>query len=269
MEDLIILWHDRPRDQVVELMTGVSSQLRSARQLLGLGSVPTMKAVIVNSTLEASRSFPLVSNAARRGHVYGGFAFGELDVFVLAGLNKDGIIHETVHLLTDEAVGSFSAALPAWLNEGLAMYFETSSMNRETVVSDAARAGRLAPLRTMATVPGRPQDVRVFYAQSRSLVNYMMDSHGQSKMSALLREVDEGMRIEQAIPATYGITLDELDREWRATLSLGATFSPVADPGTLGTSVLISGAAIVALASVLVRWFRSRYKARSLDHTSE
>ena len=267
--DLTILWHDRPRDDVIAVVEEVDRRLRGVRQLLGLGTVSTMKAVILNNSREASRSFPLVSDAARRGHIYGGFAFGELDVFVLAGLNRDGIIHETTHLLIDEAIDSPRARLPAWLNEGLAMYFEASASRRQGTVSDAAQAGRLIPLRSMGKVPGRPRDISVFYAQSWSLVSHMMDTQGQGRMSALLRAINEGMRIEEAVPAVYGMSLDELDREWRTRLSQEVAFAPPADPGTLGTSVLIAGAVAVAVVAVLVRWFRNLSKSRAPDDAGE
>ena len=88
--DMVVLWHDRPSDEVVEVATSVNQQLIEVKALLGLEDTTPMKAVIFSSVREAGRSFPMVSDAARRGHIFGGFAFGELDLFVLVGLNRDG-----------------------------------------------------------------------------------------------------------------------------------------------------------------------------------
>ena len=74
------------------------------------------------------------------------------------------MVHEATHLLLDRAVDSPLARVPAWLNEGLAMYFESDSYRREATVARAARDSALLRLGAMNTVPGRPEDVRQFYA---------------------------------------------------------------------------------------------------------
>ena len=94
--------------------------------MLGLVTAPPMKAVILNNRREADRGLPTVSEAATRGHLYGGFAFRDYDLFVLLGLSEDGIVHEATHLMVNEAVDSPLARVPDWLNEGLATYFESA-----------------------------------------------------------------------------------------------------------------------------------------------
>ncbi len=255
--DLVVLWHDRPESEVKEVARDVNERLGAVREVLGLDRTEPMKAVILNDSREASRSFPVVSEAASRGHLYGGFAFGELDVFVLVGLSQDGMVHEMTHLLIDEALSSPLAVIPAWLNEGLAMYFESGSGGREATVSRAASRGNLLPLRSMGTVPGIPSDVRLFYAQAWSLVDYMMASRGQESMTALLGAISRGRSIDAAILVTHGISLEGLEREWRVEAAGGSSVGAIADPGTIGTSFLIAGSFVVALVIVLFRWLRN------------
>ena len=254
--DLILLWHDRPRAGVVRVASDVSQRLVAVRELLGLEETKPMKAVIVNSSGEAGRNFPRISEASSRGHLYGGFAFGDLDVFVLAGLDRDGIVHEMTHLLIDEAVDSPLAKMPSWLNEGLAMYFESGSRGREATVSQAASRGGLRPLRTMGNQPGRPREVRVFYAQAWSTVNYMMETYGEERMAALLTALEDGGGIEKAIPSAYGMSLDELEQEWLGQITGGSSVATPSDPGSVGTSVIITGAVAVAAVAVIIRWLR-------------
>ena len=256
-DGLVVLWHNRPESEVIEVARDVNERLVAVRELLGLENTKPMKAVILNNSREASRSFPLVSEAASRGHLYGGFAFGELDVFVLVGLNRDGMIHEMTHLLIDEAIDSPLARIPAWLNEGLAMYFESGSGGREATVSRAASRGDLLPLRSMGAVPGIPSDVRLFYAQAWSLVDYMMTSRGQESMTALLGAINSGRSIEAAVLVTYGTSLEGLEREWMVEVTGGSSVGAIADPGTIGTSFLIAGSVVVALIIVLFRWLRN------------
>ena len=119
--DLAILWHDRPRRDVERVLADVAPRVEEIKSLFGLDEAGVMKAVIVNSRREARQSFPFISEAASSGHLYGGFAFGEMGVFILHGLYPNGIIHEAAHLLLHEAVDSPLARVPSWLNEGLAM----------------------------------------------------------------------------------------------------------------------------------------------------
>ena len=261
--DLIFLWHDRPESRVVEVAKDVDQRLRPVRELLGLHDPEPMKAVLVNSPAEAGRSFPLISGETTRNHVYGGFAFGDLDVLVLLGLNTDGIVHEMTHLLIDDALDSPFARVPDWLNEGLAMYFESSSAGSNRTLTQAARDGRLKPLRSMGNVPGRPQDVRLFYAQSRSIVRHVMDAHGQERMATLLASLNDGNRIEEAIEATYGMTLEQLEGEWEAQFRGETSGSPTADAGTIGTSAIIAGAVAVTATALVVRWLRRIVTSRS------
>ena len=264
LQDLAILWHDRPRSRVDRVGAEVEMRLVEVKRLLGLKDTRPMKAVIVNTAREAARSFPFVSGAASKGHVYGGFAFGQYDVFVLAGLNTDGIMHEMTHLLVDEALGYARARVPSWLNEGLAMHFESGSRGRETMVAGAARAERLIPLRSMGKVPGRPGDVRLFYAQSWSFVKHLMDVYGADYMSVLLDSLKDGNRIDKAVSEAYGVPLDELERNWKAEINGGPSVTRV-DPGSLGTSAIIGGAVAVAIVAAIMRWFRQATAASNSD----
>ncbi len=266
--DLVVLWHDHPAQSVTEVAVDVATRLGMVKTLLGLGSVAPMKAVIVNTSSEAGQSFPLVSGAARAGHLYGGFAFGELDVFLLGGLSRDGMIHEMTHLLIDEALDSPLAKMPSWLNEGLAMYYESSPGARGALVERAARRGDLLPLRSMGSVPGRPDDVRLFYAQSWSLVAHIMETRGPEPMSTLLGALNQGLPIDEAIPVAYDVSLSELEAKWKADLFEDIPLVAPADPGTVGTSALIAGALAVAAAVVGFRWLR-RPRRSSTDEEED
>ena len=252
----VILWHDRSERDVERVLAEVAPQVEEIKSLFGLADVGIMKAVIVNSSREARRSFPFISQAATSGHVYGGFAFGEMGVFVLQGLDRDGIVHELTHLLLDEAVDSPLARVPSWLNEGLAMYFESGRSFRGSALADADRDGDLLPLRGMASQPGRPRDVGLFYAKSRNVVRYMMDAYGSAAMVALLGAINDGGSIDAALRQAYGIGLDELDRLWSAQLA-GETAGPLpVDPRASATTFIIAGAVIITATAIAFRWLK-------------
>ena len=254
--DLVILWHDRSRTDVERVLADVAPRVEDVKALFGLGDAGVMKAVIVNSSREARRSFPFISEAATSGHVYGGFAFGAMGVFVLRGLDPDGIVHEMTHLLLDEAIDSPLARVPSWLNEGLAMYFEVGRTFRESALANADRDGDLLPLRGMHSQPGRPRDVGLFYAKAQSVVDYMMESYGPGAMVTLLGAINSGRDIDTAVRQAYGMSLDELDRRWSARLADQSVVPPSIDPGTSATTFIITGAVMVTASVIAFRWLK-------------
>ena len=265
--DLELLWHDRPRRLVGDVAADVIERSRAAKQLLGISSPTPMKAVILNSFVETSKSFPNVSEAASEGHVYGGFALGEFDTFVLGSLSVDGMVHEMTHLYVDEAIEGPGVRVPSWLNEGLAMYFESGPRGRDRILARAAVGNRLIPLRSMGAVPGRPDDIRTFYAQSWSIVRYLIDGHGEEGMSDLLAEIGDGAPVEAAVQTVYGKSLEEIDAEWRNSLARRTSLFPRPDPGTFGTSMLIGAAMAAAMLAVGFRWLKRLVRPPDVEDT--
>ena len=155
----------------------------------------------------------------------------------MQGLGADTMVHESTHLLLDLAVDSTLARVPAWLNEGLAMQFESDSRARERLVERSARLNSLLRLRNMGSVPGRPREVGMFYAQAWSVVDYMVDTHGAERMSALLTAINDGQKIEDAVPTAYGLTLEQLEARWKAQVLGETTVAARPDPGTIGTAL--------------------------------
>lgn len=251
------LWHDRPVDQVVGVSDAVAERLDEVRQVMGLDAVPPMKAVFVNDTREAERSFPSVSGTATRTHLYGGFAFREYDLFVLAELHTDGVVHEATHLMLDEAVSSAVTQVPSWLHEGLATYFESSSNRRERSLAQAARSSSLMPLSHMNRQPGKPSDVRVFYDQSWGVVNHLMSSYGPDQMTTLIQAMGSGKNPNESLWWAYGLTVDDLDEQWKASLLGSTPVAPRPDPGTLITNSLIGGAVAIVLTVAGLRRLRN------------
>jgi hypothetical protein len=183
---------------------------------------------------------------ARAAHLYEGFAFGHLDLFLVSRLNADNLVHEAVHLLVDQEVNSPFATMPRWLNEGLAAYFESESDLREEVAR-AVRKDDILMLRNMDNVPGSPDEVRVFYAQAESTVQYMIETYGQDRMASLINAMKSGTPADDGLLEVYGLTIDELDAEWRSQYFPAVSLTRGPDPGTMVVSALVSLVVVVAL----------------------
>lgn len=157
----------------------------------------------------------------------GGVAIFEHGV-IMAGIGegetqwaKEVIPHELAHLVIGEQIfNCLGIGLPTWLSEGLAVSSEgpISDYDRKAVENSLMR-GSLPLLRTLtAGFPVDPQKTNLAYAMSGEVVRYMLAEYGPEKMSALLSAIQSGMRIDPALQAVYGMSTDELDRAWRASM---------------------------------------------------
>ena len=257
-EDFTLLWHGRSERAVRSVGANVSYRMARVKRILGLDGDYNFKAVLVNDRAEAARSFPPVSQTSQDVSLYAGFALGDHGALVLAGLNHDGLVHELTHLMVDEALDSRQGhtRIPAWLNEGIAMYFEPQGHQRESEVRRAFARNDLIRLRHMGSVPGRPRDVRLFYSQSASIVRFMADAFGEDRLSSLFAAIGDGKTAEQALVSTYGMNIDQLDAAWRTHLSGRRSILEVADPGSLGTSAIIGGALLATATAATVGWIK-------------
>lgn len=258
-QDFTIIYHDRSQRAVRSIASRASIRMARVKALLDLDGDYDFKAVIINDRREATQSFPPVSQTSQDVSLYGGFAFGAYGALTLAGLDQDGLVHELTHLMVSEAMGATGASprrIPGWLNEGIAMYFEPNGGRRESEVRRAYRRGDLIPIRQMRAVPGRPEDVHLFYSQSDSIVRFMGATFGEDRLSKLFAELAAGESIESALDSTYGLTVEELDAAWRLHLSgRGSLFEEI-DPATLGTSAVIGGAILASATIATVRWIK-------------
>ena len=212
--DLAILYHDRPSKLVEKTLLDVHEQIERVKNILMIENIKPQKAIVVNSMEESRRNFPYISERARRDHLFSGFAYGNYDLFLLFGLNRSGMVHEFTHLLLDEALESPAANLPAWLNEGLAMYFESDFSKGNTNIHNALKADGLLPLNSMGTIPGKPTDVHLFYNQSLSLVKFLINEYGENHMSSMIKSIGEGSDVQGAFQQAYGLSLEEFEAEW-------------------------------------------------------
>jgi hypothetical protein len=230
-DNLTVIYHDRPQATIDGLLEAVGARAPSIESTIGAGGGGgPYRAVLFNSNAEARRAFPFVSQAASDGHVFGGFAYEQYGLLVLDHAGVAGVTHELTHLIFGSATNAPTAKRPAWLNEGLAVYFETGSRATSlTQLQRAIRGDSLLSLRAMNSIPGRPEQIDVFYPQSGNFVGYLIERHGGGPMRALVASMRRGVLPAEAVPAAYGITLEGLEAAWR--LDVGARAIEPAVPG--------------------------------------
>ncbi len=135
------------------------------------------------------------------------------------------IPHELSHQVLHQATANPYGGLPVWFDEGLAVYNEeVSNSGFADLVDDAARSGRLIPLAALAaSFPADPELALQSYAQSQSVVAFIISTYGEAKLQELVAAFRSATPVETALQRVLGISVDELDAAWRATLPVPQT----------------------------------------------
>ncbi|MES0278246.1 MAG: peptidase MA family metallohydrolase [Dehalococcoidales bacterium] len=167
---------------------------------------------------------------------------------------KRAIIHELAHMVTHQMTFNPYSAIPTWLNEGLSMYAEgdLDSVYRTALLR--AIAGE-----TLISVRGLSSPFSAFttlsyqsYAQSYSLVSFLISEYGQDSMFQLLGTFKQGASYDDAFLSVYGFNLDDLNDLWRDYVTARDMYMNVT---LISLIVLVTGGFIVA---VFWLWWRPR-----------
>jgi hypothetical protein len=184
----------------------------------------------------------------------GGMAFSEFNIFIMgvsgsdAAWDKDTVIHELTHILVGHLTFSCLGDVPTWLNEGLAMYSEGELDSGAQSQLDQAISGDT--LLTVRSLNGGfselPDKANLSYSQSYSIVNFLVQTYGQDKLTELLTALRDAKTIDDALLEIYGFDSDGLEDAWRQsvgaaprTVSAQATAMPT--PTFVPTYVPVAG----------------------------
>lgn len=158
-------------------------------------------------------------------------------VLMLADGGGDILRHELTHVVTSAAGEGPYGGVPAWLDEGTAMYAQSEPGEAFTsALEGAVRRDRLLSVRSMTSPTGDPDKVTLFYGQAWSLVRFLVEEYGEEKFAQLYATFKEGSTTDNALQQVYGFDQEGLEDAWRASLGLAprqratVTPSPTATP---------------------------------------
>ncbi len=150
----------------------------------------------------------------------GGLFDGRIRVPVRGALADPGELERVLtHEYTHAVVRSVApTGAPTWLNEGLAVVFETGGL--DLARREVAKATAFIPLAELqASFGSLPADrVPLAYAESAMAVQAIIDKAGTPALMALLGDVGTGIAFDSAFANRVGVPFTEFARDWQAAL---------------------------------------------------
>jgi hypothetical protein len=176
----------------------------------------------------------------------GGQAYPAYNIFIMGISESDStwdqntVIHELTHILVGHFTFSCLGDVPTWLNEGLAMYSEGElDSGSQSQLDQAINSDALLTVRSLnGGFSELPDKANLSYSQSYSIVNFLIKTYGQEKLTELLTALRDAKTIDDALLEIYGFDSDGLEDAWRQ--SVGAAPRAVsAQPTSMPTPTFV------------------------------
>jgi len=131
--------------------------------------------------------------------------------------------HELTHLVTNQVTFNAYGDTPVWLDEGLAMNFEGPiEVPFANALAKAIAEQKLFSVRSLASPFSAFADEAILgYAESHSIVAFLIKEYGQAKMLDLLNAFRQGASYDGALMKVYGFDMDGLNALWRQRIMPG------------------------------------------------
>ncbi len=248
--DITIYWYQGNDDFARQLMVVAQEALIRLAMDTGAHLQRPVRLYIYASAqdLQGAMIFPQEWTGGVAYTTYGTVAIG-----INAGnmeWGKRTIVHELTHLVTQQVTFNPYNSLPVWLNEGLSMYAEGEM--EPLFINHLRQATENDELISVCSLASPfSADARLSYlsyAQSMSIVEFLIDNYGQEKMLELLNIFEKGSSYDGALMTVYGFDMDGLNDRLRDYITAVYRLVMGDEPETAQTTVLF----ILAATSMLV-----------------
>jgi len=215
---LKLFWYEGSRSFAEELMA--ASQQALERLAQDTGAYPEKRISVYvyadSKDLRSAMIFPREWT--------GGVAFTEFGIIAVGvseeqlDWGKGALAHELGHSVIHQITFSpYGAILPTWLDEGLAMHAEGElDPYLQSWLEAAVSKQRLISVRSLSSpFSAKAEEAYISYAQSQSLVQFLLQNYGKDNVLRLLILLKEGNSCDEALTQVYGFNQDGLDELWR------------------------------------------------------
>lgn len=221
--DMITLyWYEGSKSFAQELLT--TAQNAVARLAADTGAYlkePIRLYIYAGANdLQGSMIFPQEWTGGVTFTRYGCIAIGISTLNLSWG--KRAIAHELTHLVTNQMTLNPYNEIPVWLDEGLAMVNEGPMLSQfSSALTKAINNNTLLSVQTLASPFSAYADLSYLsYAESYSVVDYLIRTYGKDKMFQLLDTFRQGSTYDGALKKVYGSDTAGLNTAWRKTLGI-------------------------------------------------
>ena len=208
-----------------EILRTIVETLEKMAPIMGEEAIAEpIRVTMYNNNKEMLEALPPKSAAISRELITEGQAFTEVGTLLVLGGGRLALgtaSHEVMHIITHRVGDSVFRKVPAWLSEGLSEFANVDpGFSYDIALDFAIETDRLLPHVYMPALPGDPEDVIIFYGQSRSIVRMMISQFGPEKMKEFMASLQSGKNMDTALLTVYGLTRQTLDNAWR--MAIGA-----------------------------------------------
>ena len=266
---LTLRYYDQSDSRVSAMVKLLESDLSRLLGLLQLDQPDDIKGVIYSRRSHTLEAFPQQSSTTTEQQTFQGFAFPKRSLFLGLGMDRGLIVHESAHLLFDQAIGAAALPAPSWLEEGFASYMDPSVK----IFSGGSLSSRTNSLRAMNTVTGTPHTIGTFYQKSLSVVAFMIDEFGEDRFQQFISQLSNGNTVDASLVNVYRFDVAGLDARWAGQSTVSDPPAPSAPERThqndgpsaivFFNSWLLGGLIILVLGALFIQFIASRLRPAS------
>ena len=225
-----VAYHGPVKTRAENILEAIQQTMDTMGPLLGAGTEETIRVTIYNNPKEMLDALPPRSVTIGRELFTEGQAFTEVGTLLVYGGGRMSLgtsSHEVTHILVHRVGDGIFRRVPAWLNEGLAEYGNIDpGFSYDIALEFAVATGRLLPVVYLEVLPGDPEEVIIFYGESRSIVRLMISQFGGDKMAELMATLKNGKKLDDALQEVYGFDRQGLDNMWRDSINAARYVPP-------------------------------------------
>ncbi|MBD3181926.1 hypothetical protein GF312_06530 [Candidatus Poribacteria bacterium] len=124
--------------------------------------------------------------------------------------------HEITHVIFGLYMGDNLEKVPTWFNEGIAMYgADEWSYGEYWTILMGTLSDSIIPLKEISyTFPRGESKARLAYAQSSSVINFIVERYGHPALRECIRLMASGYSFNRAMNISMGISVDWLEHTW-------------------------------------------------------
>jgi len=127
--------------------------------------------------------------------------------------------HELAHIIFIEMVGFNNPAVPLWLQEGVATYQQEDISAVKADLAGKIRGNDYLDLRALNSFQlsnASTENVRLFYAESYSMVKYLIAEFGKDAFVNFCRLLRDNRNLMTALSRAYSFkNLNEFEESWK------------------------------------------------------